>query len=60
MKTAVLELLEDKELRIKLGKTGRKTYAENYSWPAAWDTLEPLAQRFWAPETIPAPIPLDD
>jgi len=54
MKTAVLELLEDKELRIKLGKTGRKTYAENYSWPAAWDTLEPLAQRFWAPETIPA------
>lgn len=54
MKTAVLELLENKELRMKLGKTGRKTYAENYSWPAAWATLEPLAQWFWAPENIPA------
>ena len=57
MKTAVLELLEDKGLRIKLGKAGRKTYADNYSWPAAWDALEPLAQRFWAPENIPA-LPL--
>jgi glycosyltransferase involved in cell wall biosynthesis len=54
MKAAVLELLKNKELRIKLGKTGRKTYAENYSWPAAWDTLEPLVQRFWTPENFPA------
>ena len=54
MKTAVLELLKNQDLRNKLGKTGRKTYAENYSWPAAWDILEILAQRFWAPENIPA------
>ncbi len=54
MKKAVLELLEDKELRIRLGKAGRKTYAENYSWPAAWDTLEPLERRFLAPEPVPA------
>ena len=54
MKKAVLELLENKELRIRLGKAGRKTYAENYSWPTAWDTLEPLERRFLAPEPVPA------
>jgi glycosyltransferase involved in cell wall biosynthesis len=40
MKAAVLELLENPSERNRLGMAGRAAMERNYSWPAAWRTME--------------------
>jgi len=35
LKDAIIKLLEDKELRISMGKKGRKRAVKNFSWPVA-------------------------
>lgn len=36
---AILRLLNDPDLRRKLGDAGRELYLERFSWPAAWKLL---------------------
>ncbi len=35
LKDAILKLIDDKELRIKLGKEGKKRAGDNFAWPVA-------------------------
>jgi len=37
---AVLRLLEDPHLRMRLGQSGRALYLDRFTWPAAWRALE--------------------
>jgi len=37
---AVLQLLEDSDLRARLGQAGRAHYLEHFTWQAAWRELE--------------------
>jgi glycosyltransferase involved in cell wall biosynthesis len=40
--SAVIEALETRELRRRLGANGRALYQQRFTWPAAWRALEDL------------------
>jgi glycosyltransferase involved in cell wall biosynthesis len=48
---AVLKTLEDSGMRARLGGAGRCTFERNYTWEAAWATLDPYLQ-VTRPETV--------
>ncbi len=56
MAEAVLELLSDEVSRKRLGEQGRKTYEAEFSWPAAWKTMEPHFDELMSRERILAAI----